>query len=205
MRTPTACKHTVSGSISLAFTRTFHHSLTVLCAIGDMGVFSLTGWFRLIHMEFHVLHATWEKTGKNTTFIIPGYHRLWLSFPEYSSIWCFFDLPECLLPFHCLSSNPGYTTPTGLAYNRFRLFPVRSSLLWKSLLFSLPEDTKIFQFSSFALPSLYIQEGVIRHNPDRVSPFGNLRVIGCLHLTAAYRSLPRPSSPPCPKASTVCS
>ena len=28
----------------------------------------------------------------------------------------------------------------------------------------------------------------------RVSPFGNLRVKGCLRLTAAYRSLPRPSS-----------
>ena len=29
----------------------------------------------------------------------------------------------------------------------------------------------------------------------RVVPFGNLRVKGCLHLTVAYRSLPRPSSP----------
>ena len=28
----------------------------------------------------------------------------------------------------------------------------------------------------------------------RVSPFGNLRVKGCLRLTEAYRSLPRPSS-----------
>ena len=34
----------------------------------------------------------------------------------------------------------------------------------------------------------------------RVSPFGNLRVKGCLRLTAAYRSLPRPSSAPDAKA-----
>ena len=32
--------------------------------------------------------------------------------------------------------------------------------------------------------------------PYRVSPFGNLRVNGYLLLTAAYRSLSRPSSAP---------
>jgi hypothetical protein len=39
--------------------------------------------------------------------------------------------------------------------------------------------------------------------PRGVSPFGNLRVKACLRLTGAYRSLPRPSSPSCAKASTV--
>ena len=34
----------------------------------------------------------------------------------------------------------------------------------------------------------------------RVSQFGNLRVKGCLRLTEAYRSLPRPSSAPDAKA-----
>ena len=33
-----------------------------------------------------------------------------------------------------------------------------------------------------------------------VAPFGNPRIIGHLHLTAAYRSLSRPSSPPRAKA-----
>ena len=37
-----------------------------------------------------------------------------------------------------------------------------------------------------------------------VSPFGNRRVKGCSHLTDAYRSVPRPSSPVCAKASTNC-
>ena len=41
--------------------------------------------------------------------------------------------------------------------------------------------------------------------PGRVSPFGNLRVNGYLRLTAAYRSLSRPSSAPDAKASTLCS
>ena len=47
------------------------------------------------------------------------------------------------------------TTPNiqrfrALAYIRFGLFPIRSPLLRKSLLFSLPEVTKMFQFTSFA-------------------------------------------------------
>ena len=44
-----------------------------------------------------------------------------------------------------------------------------------------------------------------KDNQDRwVSPFGNLWVTGCSHLTKAYRSVPRPSSPVCAKASTNC-
>ena len=38
----------------------------------------------------------------------------------------------------------------------------------------------------------------------RVFPFGHLRVIACLQLVAAFRSLPRPSSALSAKASTVC-
>jgi hypothetical protein len=36
----------------------------------------------------------------------------------------------------------------------------------------------------------------------RVSPFGNPRIRGCSHLPAAYRRVPRPSSPLSTKAST---
>ena len=37
----------------------------------------------------------------------------------------------------------------------------------------------------------------------RVTPFGHPRISGCLLLLAAFRSLPRPSSPSSSKASTV--
>jgi hypothetical protein len=46
--------------------------------------------------------------------------------------------------------NPECTTLPGLTYTRFRLFPVRSPLLGKSLLFSFPKGTKMFQFPSLA-------------------------------------------------------
>ena len=41
---PTACKHRVSGSLSLPSRGSFHLSLTVLYAIGHQVVFSLGGW-----------------------------------------------------------------------------------------------------------------------------------------------------------------
>ena len=58
-------------------------------------------------------------------------------------------------------------------------------------------------FPEFALLNLCIQLRVTIED-SRVPPFGNQRVKGCLHLTVAYRSLPRPSSPSRAKASTVC-
>ncbi len=34
-----------------------------------------------------------------------------------------------------------------------------------------------------------------RSSTGRVAPFGHLRITNCVHLPAAFRSLPRPSSP----------
>ena len=86
----------------------------------------------------------------------------------------------------------------------FRLFP-RSLAATDGItdLFSFPSGTEMVHFPEFALPDLCIQSGVTG-DASRVPPFGNLRVKGCLHLTEAYRSLPRPSSPTRAKASTVC-
>ena len=57
---PTACRHTVSGTISLPSRGTFHHSLTVLSAIGHQEVFSLTRWSWQIHGRFQESTATRE-------------------------------------------------------------------------------------------------------------------------------------------------
>ena len=40
---PTACRHTVSGSLSFPSRGSFHLSLTVLCAIGPYQCFALEG------------------------------------------------------------------------------------------------------------------------------------------------------------------
>ena len=93
------------------------------------------------------------------------------------------------------SRNPGGTTRARLSTNRFRLFPVRSPLLRKSRLFSVPEVTEMFQFTPFASQGLCIHPRDDTVLPYRVAPFGNLRVNAYVQLSEAYRSLSRPSSP----------
>ena len=88
-------------------------------------------------------------------------------------------------------------------------------LVWP-LSLSLAATQKIsFDFSS----SAYLDVSVQRVSPPatiyslqvdrvllcRVSPFGNLRVYAYLQLSAAYRSLSRPSSAPDAKAFSMCS
>ena len=64
-----ACKHMVSGSISLPSRGSFHLSLTVLITIGHQVVFSLTGWSPLIHTRFLVSRTTLESTNLCSPFI----------------------------------------------------------------------------------------------------------------------------------------
>ena len=69
--------------------------------------------------------------------------------------------------------------------------------------FLFPRGTEMFQFPRFACPDLCIQSGTTGHYPSQVPPFGHPRIDACLRLPEAYRSLPRPSSLPGAKASTV--
>ena len=54
----TACKHRVSGSLSLPSRGSFHRSLTVLSAIGHRVVFSLGRWSSLLPTGFFVSRGT---------------------------------------------------------------------------------------------------------------------------------------------------
>ena len=62
----------------------------------------------------------------------------------------------------------------------------------------------MFQFPGLPQPALCVQAGVAGYEACRVFPFGDPRVTGHVRLTVAYRSLSRPSSASCAKASTVC-
>ena len=63
----------------------------------------------------------------------------------------------------------------------------------------------MFQFPSFPSLNLWIQFRMCAYYCTRVSPFGHLRVDGYVLLTAAFRSLSRPSSASSAKASALCS
>ena len=54
----------------------------------------------------------------------------------------------------------------------------------------------MFQFTPFPSLRLYIHLRIPAYYCRWVPPFGYLRVVGYLLLTAAFRSLSRPSSPP---------
>ena len=63
----TACKHRVSGSLSLPSRGSFHLSFTVLCAIGHQVVFSLTEWSPLIRSGFLVSRSTLDPACSSKT------------------------------------------------------------------------------------------------------------------------------------------
>ena len=101
-------------------------------------------------------------------------------------------------------TTPRAATPGGLHAHGFRLLRFRSPLLAQSRLISFPPGPEMVQFPGLPRAGLCIQPAVAGLDPSRVPPFGDPRVEGCLPLTAAYRSLPRPSSASYAKASTVC-
>ena len=117
---------------------------------------------------------------------LPGSHRLWrpvpgdLSWPPHCRLWV-------------LQPRESMTPGLGLG-------PVRSPLLGASQLISLPPGTEMFQFPGFA-SGLRQMTGL---TTSRVAPFGHLGIIACVPLPRAFRSLPRPSSPPCAQASPTC-
>ena len=65
-RCSTACKHRVSGSLSLPSRGSFHLSLTVLCAIGHHIVFRLGRWSSRLPTGFLVSCGTLVPAGRLT-------------------------------------------------------------------------------------------------------------------------------------------
>ena len=82
--TPTACKHRVSGSISLPSRGSFHLSLTVLFSIGHWVVFSLRGWSPYLPTGFHVSRGT-PGIHLSLRFRLRDCYSLWFSFPADSA------------------------------------------------------------------------------------------------------------------------
>ena len=81
------------------------------------------------------------------------------------------------------------------------LLRVRSPLLAESQLMSFPPGTEMFQFPGFASTSYVFR---CRSPCGGVAPFGYPWIKACSQLPMAFRSVPRPSSPPGAKASTEC-
>ena len=125
-----ACKHTVSGSLSLPSRGSFHLSLTVLFAIGHMVVFSLTGWSPHVPSEFLVFRRT---------LCICS-----LTFSPTS-----LSLSSGRLSNRLRLRSVSRLIPEEYFYSSFGLLRFRSPLLAESFLLSFPPGTKMFQFPGF--------------------------------------------------------
>ena len=134
---PTACKRTVSGSISLpcsGFFPPFLHST------GSLSVF----W------EYLALRDGPRKFRQDST--CPALLR-WLSRTnQLTSTGLSPSAVELSRTFQFIDSFPMITptTPILPQQHRFRLFPFRSPLLWESMFLSFPAGTEMFQFPAFA-------------------------------------------------------
>ena len=111
---PSACKHTVSGSISLPSRGAFHRSLTVLYSIGHQVVFSLRRWASHIPTEFLVLDGTLDTASYNNNFVYRTITLFCAGFHQSST-----TVINCTLQ----------SEPHTYYYMWFRLLPVRSPLL----------------------------------------------------------------------------
>ena len=144
--------------------------------IGLIRVFSLAGWSRLIRAELLVLRVT-----QDTAMPVRDSHT-GLS-PSTGPVSTGFRSP---LPYNVAVLQPQRGVATALVWALPRSLATTGGIIH---LFSLPGGTKMFQFPPLA-PIL------ISVSPKTwVVPFGYPRVKGYLHLTAASRSLSRPSSP----------
>ncbi len=172
--------------------------------IGHQRVFSLGGRSPQIPTGFHVSCGTWVSCTKSPIPLL--YRAITFCGRPFQTVQL--RMRFVTLRPHRIRARQDPATPMAqrtraMTRQRFRLIPFRSPLLGESQLLSLPRGTEMFQFPRLASTGLCIHPEMIRHNSDRVSPFGHPRISVCVRLPEAYRSLPRPSSPADAKASTV--
>ena len=117
-------------------------------------------------------------------FRLQGFHPLRLAFPDHSA-----------------NNSPFLDCPQPQKIN-FLVWPLPRSLATTCGISVDFSSSPYLDVSVQAVPHVHLFDSmhVDRVLLCRVSPFGNLRINGYLHLPEAYRSLSRPSSAPDAKA-----
>ena len=150
---PTACRYTVSGTISLpsqGFFSPFPHGTGSLSVSKEY--LALRDGPRGFSRDFTCPAILRNLSSEPITCRLPGCHRLWPIVPDRST--------NQLLGNSLALNQSGPTTPvckhTGLGYVR-----VRSPLLAESLLFSLPAGTEMVHFPALPSHRLCIQQWIL--------------------------------------------
>src|SRR5271165_3085122 len=174
---PTACRHTVSGTISRPLTGVlFTFPSRYWFTIGHQGVFRLRRWSSRIHTEFHGLRATWDNARESRRFRVRDCHPLWRNFPRPSATRAIYHSLPARQSWAGAPATPATQRPPALPRDKFGLFPFRSPLLRESLLLSLPAGTEMFHFPALPPAALCIQAEATAHDGRQVSPFGHPRI-----------------------------
>ena len=174
----TACRRTVSGTLSLPYQGCFSpfpHGTCSLSVSGEcLALADGPAGFTRGYTCPALLRITPRFGGATDKGLSPSAARLSRRFRSPSS---------CSAA--VLQPRPG-RNPGGLGCS-----PVARHYWGNHILFSLPAGTKMFQFPALASP--IDEDG--RAPPGRVAPFRNPWIEGRLRLPTAFRSLPRLSSP----------
>ena len=153
---PTACKRTVSSSISLpspGFFSPFPHGTSSLSVVGKY--LALPDGPGRFPRNFTCSAVLGKSTKGQISFRLQGCHPLWPTFPDRSTNCLLCNPLNPLQQIRVAPATPLMQRLQALTHERFRLFPVRSPLLGESLLFSFPEGTEMVHFPSFA-PYAYV-------------------------------------------------
>ena len=153
-RPPTACRHTVSGTISLPSQGCFSpfpHGTGSLSVAREY--LALRDGPRSFPRDFTCPAVLRNLSSEPINCRLPGCHRLWPIVPDRSISKLVGNLPA-LRPNR--PYNPGVQAP------RFGLFRVRSPLLAESLLFSIPAGTEMVHFPALPSHRLCIQRWILR-------------------------------------------
>ena len=186
-RNPVGPRHLVGTRFQVCFTPLtgvlFTFPSRYWFAIGHRLVFSLGGWAPRIRTGFHVSRPTWDPAGVVCDF---GYRALTV----------------CGRPFQAVPlsrSNPvSRSRNPARQAGRFGLLRVRSPLLAKSLLFSLPPGTEMFHFPGCRARGLWIDPsstGIAASGLPHSEIHGSKRVGRSPWLIAASRVLRRLAMP----------
>ena len=150
---PTACRYTVSGTISLpsqGFFSPFPHGTGSLSVAREY--LALRDGPRGFSQDFTCPAILRNLSSKPIRCHLPGCHRLWPIVPDRSISKLVYHLPA-------LRPNRPYNPIVQARW--FGLFRVRSPLLAESLLFSLPVGTEMVHFPTLPSLRLCIQRRIL--------------------------------------------
>ena len=151
---PTACRHTVSGTISLpsqGFFSPFPHGTGSLSVAGEY--LALRDGPRRFSRDFTCPVVLRNLSSEPAYFRLPDFHRLWPIVPDRSAN---------MLVSHSPALRPDRPYNPEVHALRFGLFRVRSPLLAESLLFSVPVGTEMVHFPTLPSHRLCIQRRILR-------------------------------------------